>query len=44
MLDGHFLRDHAVQCTLIQSSETSRTLFIAVFNDVEDIYRINTNS
>ena len=36
------LRDHAVQWTLIQSLETSRTIFIAVFNDAGDIYIINS--
>ena len=28
--------------TLIQSSETSRTMFIAVFNDIGDIHMINS--
>ena len=37
MLDIEILRDHdGVQSTLIQRSETSRTMFIAVFNDVEE--------
>ena len=34
MLDIDILGDHGVQSTLIQRSETSRTMFIAVFNDV----------
>ena len=35
MLDIEILRDHdGVQSTLIQRSETSRTMFIAVVNDV----------
>ena len=42
MLDGDILRDHAVQWTLIQSLETSRSMFIAVFNHAEDIYMINS--
>ena len=41
--DGDILRDHAVQWSLIQSLETSRTIFIAVFcNDAGDIYMINS--
>ena len=35
-------RHHAVQWSLIQSLETSRTIFIAVFNDAGDIYMINS--
>ena len=31
-----------VQSTLIQSSETSRTMFVAVFNDIGDIHMINS--
>ena len=42
MLDIDILRDHAVQWGLIQSLETSRTIFIAVFNDAGDIYMINS--
>ena len=42
MLDIDILRDHGVQSTLIQSSETSRTMFVAVFNDIGDIHMINT--
>ena len=42
MLDIDILRDHGVQSTLIQSSETSRTMFIAVFNDIGDIHMINS--
>ena len=42
ILDGDILRDHAVQWSLIQSLETSRTIFIAVFNDAGDIYMINS--
>ena len=42
MLDIDILRDHGVQSTLIQSSETSRTMFIAVFNDIWDIHMINS--
>ena len=41
MLDGDILRDHGAQWTLMQSWETSRIMFIAVFNDVGDIYMIN---
>ena len=41
MLDIDILRDHGVQATLIQSSETSRTMFVAVFNDIGDIHMIN---
>ena len=36
------LRDHGVQSTLMQSSETSRTMFVAVFNDIGDIHMINS--
>ena len=42
MLDIDILRDHGVQSTLTQSSETSRTMFIAVFNDIGDIHMINS--
>ena len=42
MLDIDILRDHGVQSTLIQSSETSRTMFVAVFNDNGDIQMINS--
>ena len=42
MLDIDILRDHGVQSTLIQSSETSRTMFVAVFNDIGDIHMINS--
>ena len=42
MLDIDILRDHGVQSTLIQSSETSRTMFAAVFNDIGDIHMINS--
>ena len=43
ILDGDILRDHAVQWTLIQSLGTSRTMFIAAFNDAGDIYMINNS-
>ena len=33
---------HAVQWSLIQSLQTSRTIFIVVFNDAGDIYMINS--
>ena len=42
MLDIDILRDHGVQSTLIQSSETSRTVFVAVFNDIGYIHMINS--
>ena len=42
VLDGDILRDHAVEWTLIQSLETSRTMFIAVFNGARDICMINS--
>ena len=42
MLDIDILRDHGVQSTLIQSSETSRTMFVAGFNDIGDIHMINS--
>ena len=41
MLDGDILKDHEVQSTLIQSFETPRTMFIALFNDAAQIYIIN---
>ena len=42
MLDIDILRDHGVQPTLIQSSETSRTMFVEVVNDIGDIHMINS--
>ena len=42
MVDIDILRDHGVQSTLIQSSETSRTMFGAGFNDIGDIRMINS--
>ena len=42
MLDIDILRDHGVQSTLIQSSETSKTMFIGGFNDIGDIHMINS--
>ena len=42
-LDIEILRDHdGVQSTLIQRSETSRTMFIVVFNNVGGIHMINS--
>ena len=41
MLDGDILRDHGIQSTLIQSSETPRTMFITVFNDVVVMWCFN---
>ena len=42
MLDVDILRDHGVQSTQIQSSETARTMFVVVFNDIGDIHMINS--
>ena len=42
MLDIDILRDHGVQSTPIQCSETSRTMSVAVFNDIGGIHMINS--
>ena len=42
MLDGYVLRDYGVLSILIHGRETSRTMFIAVFNDTGNICMINS--